>query len=116
MAVIKVEGIQLYAYHGCMKEETKTGRLYRVDVILETDLREAAQTDDLSKTIDYVEVYNIVKHEMGISSKLIEQVAQRINDHFKKKFPQIETCSVAVSKLNPPINGVIEKVTVVVNN
>jgi len=114
MGIIKVEGIRLRANHGCMEEEAKIGGMYVVDVMLVTNFEEAAQTDNLSKTIDYCDVYEVVKAEMAIRSKLIEHVAQRILDKIKIKFETLEHAEVKVTKLNPPINGDVKKVSVVV--
>ncbi len=114
MNKIIVEGIKLYAYHGCLEEEGKIGADYTVDVIMETDFSEAAQTDDLNKTIDYVVVYNIVKTQMAIRSKLLEQVGQRIVNELKKEFTALKKLEVKVTKLNPPMNGNVEKVSIVI--
>jgi dihydroneopterin aldolase len=113
MNKILVEGIKLYAYHGCLDEEAIIGADYIVDVIIETDFSNAAQTDDLTKTVDYVIVYNIVKAEMAIRSKLIEHVAKRILDSIKKEFPALTTTEVKVTKMNPPMNGHVERVSVI---
>lgn len=112
MHTISVEGIQVYAYHGCLEEEGKIGGNYLVDVHMETDFSEAALTDDLSKTIDYVDVYNIVRVEMAIRAKLIEHVGQRIIDRINKKFSTIKKCKVKIIKLNPPMNGNVDRVSV----
>ena len=116
MGLIKVEGIQLYAYHGCMEEEGRIGRSYVVDVVIETDLAKASSSDKLSETLDYVVVYDIVKKEMSIRSKLIEHVAKRIYDSLKKQFPKIQKAEVKVSKLHPPIDGNVQSVSVVINS
>ena len=113
MNKILVEGIKLYAYHGCLEEEAVIGGEYIVDIVLETDFTEAAQTDDLSKTIDYVTVYNIVKAQMALRSKLIEHVAQRILNALKKEFPALKKTEVKVTKINPPMHGHVERVCVV---
>jgi dihydroneopterin aldolase len=110
--IINIEGIKLYAYHGCLEEEALVGGSYIVDVHMHVDFTEAAETDDLSKTIDYCEVYELVKKEMAIRSKLIEQVGQRISDHLKKKFPALISHKVKVTKLLPPMNGNVEKVSI----
>lgn len=115
MTKILVEGIKLYAYHGCMKEEAVIGGNYIVDVCLEADLIKASKSDKLDETIDYVIVYEIVKKEMSVRSKLIEHVAKRILDRLKKKFPKTEYIEVKITKLNPPIEGEVEKVSVVVS-
>lgn len=114
MHKIIVEGIKIYAYHGCLTEESKIGGHYIVDVIMETDFSEAAQTDDLNKTIDYVIVYTIVKAQMAIRSNLIEHVGQRIIIELKKEFTTLKSLEVKVTKLNPPMNGNVEKVSIVI--
>ena len=73
---INVEGIRLYAYHGCLPEETKIGGEYIVDVYMVYDFHEAAVKDDLNLTIDYCTVFEICKAEMAIPSKLIEHVGK----------------------------------------
>ena len=67
MGIIHVSGIRSYAYHGCNEEEARIGGAYLVDIEIETDFEAAALTDDLSKTVDYVEVYEVVKKEIVIS-------------------------------------------------
>lgn len=114
MHKIIVEGIKIYAYHGCLIEEGKIGCNYIVDVTMEIDFTEAARTDDLYKTIDYVIVYNIVKTQMAIRSHLIEHVGQRIVTELKKEFTTLKGVEVKVSKLNPPMNGNVEKVSIII--
>lgn len=115
MHKIVVQGIKVYAYHGCLNEEAKIGGNYIVDVTMETDFSEAALTDDLNKTIDYVIVYDIVKKQMAIRSNLIEQVGQRIVNEIKKEFAALKGVEVTVSKLNPPMNGNVEKVSIIIS-
>jgi dihydroneopterin aldolase len=115
MNKILVQGINVYAYHGCLEEEAKIGCDYIVDVMMETDFSEAAKKDDLSKTIDYVVVYNIVKTQMAIRSKLIEQVGQRIVNELKKELKGIIKLEVKVTKINPPMNGNVDKVAIVIS-
>jgi len=114
MHKIIVEGIRVYAYHGCLIEESKIGCNYIVDVTMEIDFTEAAKTDDLNKTIDYVIVYDIVKKQMAIRSSLIEHVGQRIINELKKEFTELKRLEVKVSKLNPPMNGNVEKVSILI--
>jgi dihydroneopterin aldolase len=110
--IISVNGINCYAFHGCMEEEQLIGNNYVVDVEITTDFNEAAATDDLSKTVDYVRIYEIVKQQMEIRSKLIEHVAGRICDQLLKNISRIENISVKVTKLNPPIKGDVQEVSV----
>jgi len=112
MGIIKLNQIKVYAYHGCLHEEEIIGGNYEVDVELHTDFLEAAKTDKLAQTIDYVQANKIVEQEMAKRSKLIEQVVWRIIERFKKEFPSLEGGYVTLKKLNPPINGNVRDVSV----
>jgi dihydroneopterin aldolase len=114
MAIILVEGIKFYAYHGCMKEEALIGGNYIVDVSIDADLGKPSKSDKLDDTIDYVTVYEIVKKEMAIRSKLIEHVAKRILDKLKKRFSGTISIKIKITKLNPPIPGEVERVSIVI--
>src|ERR1700739_4777315 len=109
---IAVEGIKLYAYHGCLDEKGIIGGHYRVDVYMQADFSEAAKTDDLSKTIDYCAVYEIAKKEMAVRAKLIEEVVMRIQQNIMNSFPGLQEARVRFTKLTPPMNGNVEKVYV----
>lgn len=112
MGVIRVTGISLYAHHGCLDEEALIGSSYRVDVALHCDLTAAAQSDDLLQTIDYVRVHEIVREQMSIRAKLLEHVGQRIIEALKSEFEMLEKVTVVVAKINPPINGIAEDVSI----
>jgi dihydroneopterin aldolase len=49
---------------------------------------------------------------MKVQSKLIEHVAQRILNSVFNEFPQIQELEVKLSKLNPPLGGKVEKVSI----
>ena len=115
MGKIQVNNIKIYAYHGCLEEEAKIGSWYRVDVEVKADLKKSAKTDDLNDTVDYVHLNHIVKQEMAIRSKLLEEVAQRILDRFFKEISLIKKAQVAVSKINPPIGGNVEEVVIILS-
>src|ERR1700740_2022533 len=112
MNLIAIEGINIYAYHGCLTEEGLIGGHYIVDVYMQTDFTEAAKTDDLTKTIDYCAVYEIAKKEMAMRSKLIEQVAMRIHANILANLKGISKAKVKLTKLSPPMNGNVERVFV----
>jgi 7,8-dihydroneopterin aldolase/epimerase/oxygenase len=112
---IFVNDIQLYAYHGCLEEEGKIGSTYKVDIEIDTNFTEASITDDLTKTVDYVTVYNIVKEEMAIRSKLIETVAKRIGDRLKTDCGKGNHYHIKVTKINPPMNGNVGSVSVLLS-
>lgn len=112
MGIIKVENIRVFAYHGCLKEETKIGSNYRVDLKVEADLQTSAKTDRLSDTVDYVFLNRIIKEEMNKPSYLLETVCRRILDRIFNEDKLVNKATVWVSKLNPPIGGDVECVTI----
>ena len=113
MGIIKVNNIKLYAYHGCLDEEAKIGSEYRVDVSIKADLKKSAKTDDLIDTVDYVHLNRIVKEEMAIRAKLLEEVAQRILNRIFNELRKVKKAKVSVSKINPPIGGNVEEVVII---
>lgn len=109
---ISLENIRIYAYHGCLEEEALIGQNYSVNVIINADYSEAAKTDDLDKTVDYTQVYEIVKREMAVRSKLIEHAARRICEALVSEIGMIEKCMVRLTKQNPPVNGMSAEASV----
>jgi dihydroneopterin aldolase len=114
VGTIHVKGIKLYAFHGCLEEEAVIGGNYIVDVKIETDFSRAQVTDELSKTVDYVDVYAIVKEQMSVRCRLIEHAAALIAGGLIKQLPAIERTEVTVTKINPPMNGDVAEVSVTV--
>ena len=112
MGTIKLQNIRTFSFHGCLDEEAKIGSDYRLDLEIKTDLRKSAVTDELADTIDYVLLNRIVVEEMAIRSKLLEHVAHRIIVRAFGEIPAISRILLAVSKLNPPIGGDVEAVTI----
>lgn len=112
MGTIKLKNIRTFSYHGCLIEEGKIGSDYRVDLDIKTDLRKSAVSDHLSDTVDYVLLNRIVVEEMAIRSNLLEYVAHRIIARIFSEVAAISRITLAVSKLNPPIGGDVEAVTI----
>lgn len=108
-----MDNIRVYAHHGCLKEETAIGSEYRVDVSVNANLEKASLSDRLSDTVDYVHINHIVKEEMNTPSKLLEHVGKRIVTRIFDEITIVNKAQVSVSKINPPIGGDVEKVTVV---
>ncbi|MEY2693417.1 MAG: dihydroneopterin aldolase [Bacteroidota bacterium] len=112
MGIIKLTNIRTYSYHGCLTEEAAIGSDYRVDLEIKTDLRKSALSDQLEDTVDYVFLNRVVKEEMAIRAQLLEQVAHRIIVRVFKESPAVSRILIRVSKINPPIDGDVEMVTI----
>ena len=95
-----------------MIEEKKIGSDYIVNLTVNADLSLSSVTDKLEDTVDYVTLLAIVKKEMSIRSKLLENVVDRIVKQIFNAFPKANKITVSVSKRNPPIGGNVEEVCV----
>ncbi len=112
MGLITLKNIKIYAYHGCLVEEKKIGSDYRIDLKIKADLTSSSETDRLADTVDYVHLNHIVKEEMAIRSKLLEHAAERILTRILDELPLVDKATVDVSKINPPIGGNVQMVTI----
>jgi dihydroneopterin aldolase len=106
--IIELEGMEFKAYHGCLEQEKVRGNSFTVDFRGELDLSAAVLSDNLNDTLNYAEIYDIVAEEMSIPSELLENVAGRIVHGIEKRFPELISFSVRVSKKRPPVDGVAQ--------
>jgi len=90
MEEIILKNIRVYACHGCLAEEEIIGSDY----------------------VDYVHLNKIVKEEMAIRAKLLENVAGRISDRIFSELPQVQKLKLKIAKVNPPIGGDVAQVIV----
>lgn len=112
MGSITLKNIRTFSYHGCLVEESKIGSNYRVDLLIKANLSTSAESDSLRDTVDYVALNAIVVKEMAIRAELLETVAQRIINRVFDDLKKVTHITVEVSKLNPPIGGDVEAVTI----
>ena len=108
IGIIELEGMEFKAYHGCLEQEKVRGNLFTVDFRGELDLSAAAESDNLTDTLNYGEIYDLVAEEMSVPSELLENVAGRIVKAIEAKFPELVSFSVRVSKRKPPVDGVAQ--------
>lgn len=113
MSTIAIEGMEFYSYHGHFEEEAVIGTKFILDLFFETNTTKAEQSDDLDETVNYLEVYLIIKKQMEQSSYLIEHVARRIVDALMEEFVQMESLKLKFRKMNPPLGGKMNSVSVV---
>jgi 7,8-dihydroneopterin aldolase/epimerase/oxygenase len=113
MGIVSLEGLEFFAYHGFYDEEQKVGNKYAVDISVVTVFDKAAEEDQLAGTVNYEKLYKIVFDEMAKPSRLLENIGKRIIQSTFRKFPEIESVEVSISKFNPPIGGVCNRARVV---
>lgn len=104
--------MEFFGYHGCCKEEQVVGNQFVVNLKLETSSMVAAKTDQIDDALNYQLAYQIVKQEVGKPSHLLEHVCSRILDELFAKLNLLEKATVKVSKLNPPMGGKMDRVSV----
>jgi dihydroneopterin aldolase len=112
MATIAINGMRFYAHHGCFEQERAIGTHFTVDLRLSVDTSRAEVSDNIADTVNYLEVYQTVKGEMEKPSNLLEHVARRVGEAVLGKYPDVECVAVDVHKLNPPLGGQMESVSV----
>jgi dihydroneopterin aldolase len=112
MGLIELRRMEFFAYHGHLPEEQIIGNYFYVDVEVKADFAKAVETDCLEDTVNYQQVYDLVKHEMGIPARLLEHVAGRIVTALYAGLPGITQVKVKVTKLNPPLGGKTESASV----
>ena len=112
MGLIEVEGMEFYAYHGHFIQEQVVGNKFIVHASIETNCTYAGYSDNLVDALDYQKVYNLIKKEMEQNSYLLENICTRILDKLYAEFQTINKATIKVSKLNPPMGGQIERVSV----
>ena len=107
---VRLVNAVFYAHHGVTQEEHRLGGRYEVDVAAELDFAGAAQSDDLSKTVDYEHVYTLVEEIVTENNfYLIEKLAYLIARRVAKNYDHVEAIEVTVRKPNPPVGGTCDR-------
>lgn len=102
---IYLRNVRFHAFHGVLPQEGIVGNDYLVNLVLDYDFSSALKTDDLRGTLNYAEVYQKVKEEMVVPSKLLEHVAGRIAHRLFSDFPEIQKLQLSITKVNPPMGA-----------
>ena len=100
-----LRGVRFYAFHGVMPQERKVGGEFLVDLRVGYPIEAAMQSDDVTNTLNYAELYQLVKREMDIPSQLLEHVAGRITRQISEQFPQVSSIDLKITKVNPPMGA-----------
>lgn len=96
---------RFHAFHGVLPQEGIVGNDYLVNLVVDYDFSSAMKTDDLQGTLNYAEVYQKVREEMAVPSKLLEHVAGRIAHRLFSDFPEIQKLQLSITKVNPPMGA-----------
>ena len=102
---IYLRNVRFHAFHGVLPQEGIVGNDYLVNLVLDYDFSSALKTDDLQGTLNYAEVYQKVREEMAVPSKLLEHVAGRIAHRLFSDFSEIQKLQLSITKVNPPMGA-----------
>jgi dihydroneopterin aldolase len=101
---IQLRRLRLMGVHGALPEEKDRAQPFEVDLDLAVDLSAAGRTDSLADTVDYGVVADTVERIVsGEQHRLLERLATRIADDVLLVDPRIESVTVTVRKLRPPV-------------
>jgi dihydroneopterin aldolase len=101
---INITGVKAIGYHGVFPEERRDGQEFIVDAELSLSLVPAGESDDLTKTIDYSKVAELMHSEIiGNPVDLIETLALRIGKRIIAEFISVNSVRVTVHKPTAPI-------------
>jgi dihydroneopterin aldolase len=114
MDYIHLNELEFYGYHGALEEEKILGQRFRANISLAVDLAEAGTSDDLRKTVNYAEVFEVCRSIVeGEPRKLIESVAEEISRQILERFgSKVHGVRVVLIKPDPPIRGHYASVSV----
>ena len=112
---IFLNSVHFYAFHGVMPQEQKVGGEFLVDLRVGYPIEKAMETDEVSDTLNYAELYALVKQEMETPSRLLEHVAGRIIHAIRDRFPQVSSINLKITKKNPPMGADCDGAGVIVN-
>lgn len=100
---IHLKDLRFYAFHGVLDLERRVGAYFLLAIHVKVNLSAAVQTDQLSDTISYADIYHAAKDEMAIPSLLLEHVAGRICERIYRDYPSAEAVDITLEKENAPI-------------
>ena len=108
MITVALHGAEFFGKHGFYPEEQLIGSKFVVDISVEFEPPDGAKSDNLANTVNYEQLYTIAFEQMQKTKKLIETLGQAIVDAIKNEYPYIETATVMIKKLNPPMSGKVD--------
>lgn len=114
MITIELQDVRVHAFHGIYEGERTTGNPYIVNLQVKYE-ETAGALGNITGTINYVELYQLVKNTMMEPRDLLEQVCDAIINQVSERFPFVKEVEISVYKLQAPIEGFQGKVGVRMN-
>jgi 7,8-dihydroneopterin aldolase/epimerase/oxygenase len=113
MDFLTLNNMQFHAFHGVFEQEQLIGNTYFVDLKIGADFTKACTTDLIEDTINYASIFHEVQEEMKKPCNLIEHLAENICQRLKKSFSGMQSIEIKLTKQNPPLQGQLDSVSVI---
>ena len=108
---IHLVDILLHGYHGLFEEEKLVGNTFKINVTVVYTPAYFPITN-LSDTIDYGAVFQLLKSQMQVATPLLETLAANFCTSVFEKFATAQEISIHIQKMVPPIAGMVGSVAV----
>lgn len=105
MEFIILNNLTFHSHIGHYDEEKIVGTNFIVDIKIQTSLIKAGITDKLENTINYLDIYQIIKKYMAIKSNLVERPAYLICNEIFDSFEQVKHIELTLKKIDTQIGG-----------
>ena|ERR1035437_5322157 len=105
MITVHLHNLQFNSFHGIHEEEKILGNDYVIDAFVEFH-EELEVITSIHDTINYVDIYNIIRERMSVPTPLLETVVMDIGNEIHNEFPQIMSINISLKKMFPPIEGI----------
>lgn len=102
---IFLKNVRFHAFHGVLEQEQTVGNDYLVNLTVDYDFSVAMQTDELTGTVSYADLFELLKEEMATPSRLLEHVAGRIGKRILAEYPLVSKIQLRITKVNPPMGA-----------
>ena len=109
MDAIIIEGLKVETVVGCFAWERQIQQPLMLDLIIATNLSQAAASDELQDTLNYAEICSISAQVIQQAApKLIEHAAQLVLDALFTTFAAVESITITIRKpaIIPEANSV----------
>ena len=112
MGIIRLKNMIFYGYHGVYEFEKEKGTNFEIDLELFTPLAKSSKSDNIEHTINYEDIYELVKKTFGSKSYfLLEKLADSISRSIFEEH-KIEKLIIRVRKINAPLDGKLDRVEI----
>src|SRR6266446_6274441 len=105
MITVHLHNLHFNSFHGIHEEEKILGNEYLIDASVEFH-EERAVITSIQDTINYEDIYNIMKERMSLPTHLLETIVMEIGNEIHIEFPQVRSINISLKKMYPPIEGI----------